>query len=126
MTLVKEADKFFYKADGFDEAVIGIAERCGDLEQVIAYDAEKCIDILMAQGMDEGDAIEFFNFNVAGAYVGPRTPVFIFKHSLEDIESYYECVISVSLAGARFKRCCVGQDGQRLVSPVVVPRSYTV
>ena len=90
MTLVKEADKFFYKADGFDEAVIGIAERCGDLEQVIAYDAEKCIDILMAQGMDEGDAIEFFNFNVAGAYVGPRTPVFIFKNSLEDIESYYE------------------------------------
>ena len=90
MTLVKEADKFFYKADGFDKAVIGIAERCGDLEQVIAYDAEKCIDILMAQGMDEGDAIEFFNFNVAGAYVGPRTTVFIFKHSLEDIESYYE------------------------------------
>jgi hypothetical protein len=90
MTLVKEADKFFYKADGFDEAVIGIAERCGDLDQVIAYDAEKCIDILMAQGMDEGDAIEFFNFNVAGAYVGPRTPVFIFKHSLKDIESYYE------------------------------------
>ena len=47
MTLVKEADKFFYKADGFDEAVIGIAERCGDLDQVIAYDggADVCTAI---------------------------------------------------------------------------------
>ena len=90
MTLVKEAGKFFYKAEGFDEAVIGIAERCGDLQQVIAYDADKCLDILVAQGMEEHEAIDYFNYNVAGAYVVERTPVFIFRHSLEDIESYYE------------------------------------
>ena len=89
MTLIREANKFFYKADGFDEAVIGIAERCGS-EQVIAYDAEKCLDILMAQGMEEHEAIDYFNYNVAGAHVGDRTPVFIFRHSIEDIEAYYE------------------------------------
>ena len=64
-------------ADGFDDAILGICERAGSLDAV-AYDANKCIDILMERdGMGYEEAVEYFAFNVAGGYVGDRTPVFI-------------------------------------------------
>ncbi len=65
-------------ADGFEEAYIGNIERCGMLP-VACYDVEKCLEILMNQGMDREEAEEFFNFNVLGSYVGPRTPYFLYK-----------------------------------------------
>ena len=43
------------RADGFDEAIIGIGNRCGQLD-ILAYDVNKCIKILMAQGMTEEEA----------------------------------------------------------------------
>jgi hypothetical protein len=43
----------------------------------VACDMEKVIDILMADGMDETEAIEFFEFNTLGAWMGDLTPIFI-------------------------------------------------
>ena len=73
-------------ADGFDEAVIGMWERFGNTP-VVAYDRDKCIEILMdefAQDTDDDEeedlstrAIEYFDYNVMGAYVGEFTPVFL-------------------------------------------------
>jgi hypothetical protein len=71
-------------ADGFEDAIVGICERFGAVP-VVAYDREKCIEILAAQFMeDEEDdedaytsAVEYFDFNVAGSYVGDGTPVFL-------------------------------------------------
>jgi hypothetical protein len=40
------------------------------------YSTKKCIEIL-ARDMGEENAVEYFDFNVAGAYVGPQTPIFI-------------------------------------------------
>ena len=62
-------------ADGFDDAIIGIAERIG-MEPVVAYDINKIIEIL-ARDMPKEDAFEYFEFNILGAYMGERTPVFI-------------------------------------------------
>jgi hypothetical protein len=31
----------------------------------------------MAEGMDEEQAQEYFSYNIAGAYVGEQTPVFL-------------------------------------------------
>jgi hypothetical protein len=62
-------------ADGFDEAIIGVAERIG-MEPVVAYDTDKIIEIL-SRDMTEEEAIEYFEFNILGAYMGERTPVFI-------------------------------------------------
>lgn len=62
--------------DGFDDAIIGMAERCGQ-EPVVAYDVDKIIDLLMKDGMDYDEAVEYFEFNIAGAYVGPETPMLI-------------------------------------------------
>jgi len=59
-------------ADGFDEAVIGIDEGSGR----IIYSVGKCIEILMVeQEMGLEESLEFFNFNVKGAYVGEKTPI---------------------------------------------------
>jgi hypothetical protein len=60
-------------ADGFDAAIIGITEAC---EPVVVYDWDKCVELLR-KDMPEEDAIEHMSFNVTGAYVGPRTPLFI-------------------------------------------------
>lgn len=66
------------KADGFDDCIIGLAERCG-LENVLAYDAKKIFAKLVKQGMTEEEAVEYFYFNISGAYVGEGTPVFIHR-----------------------------------------------
>lgn len=61
----------------FDRAICGLAEQAGGM-MVVAYDSDKCIDALVdVNGWDRDEAIEWFEFNTAGAYVGPGTPVFI-------------------------------------------------
>lgn len=66
-------------ADGFEDALIGVAERI-NLGPVAAYDVEKIISILIKRdGMDEGEAYEFFEFNIKGAWMGEFTPVYIYK-----------------------------------------------
>jgi len=63
-------DEEILKADGFDDAVIGIDE--GSMRLV--YSVSKCIEILM-EDMSEEDAMEHFSYNVSGAYVGEKTPI---------------------------------------------------
>ena len=67
------------KADGFDEAIIGVVQRIG--VQAICYDEDKVIEILM-RDMSEEEAIEYFEFNIAGAWVGESTPFFLQKMDL--------------------------------------------
>lgn len=62
----------FLKADGLDDAIIGVWS-----EGRLVYSVDKVIDILMAQDMTEQEAIEFYEFNIECAYVGERTPIFI-------------------------------------------------
>lgn len=58
------------KADGFDEAIIGIETN----EMRLIYSVSKCIQIL-CRDMEEEEAVEFFDFNVRGSYVGDKTPI---------------------------------------------------
>jgi hypothetical protein len=75
--LISEWNEEALMADGFDEAILGISQRVG-MEDVVAYDRDKCISVLMDRdGMSWEDAVEYFEFNVAGAYLGENTPVFI-------------------------------------------------
>ena len=61
-------------ADGFDEALIG----CSYGANVVAvYDIDRMLEILVAEGMDYNDAVEHLDFNVVGAYVGEKTPLYI-------------------------------------------------
>ena len=61
-------------ADGFSEALIGMGNRF--TFDVAVYDYNKCIEIL-ARDMSQEEAVEYFEFNVSGAYVGEHTPVFV-------------------------------------------------
>lgn len=63
----------FLKADGFDAAIIGIDQ---DGERLI-YDSNSVVQVLINEGMDEEDAWDYFYYNIAGAYVGENTPLFI-------------------------------------------------
>ena len=78
-------------ADGFDEAILGIARQFTSMEAV-AYDREKCIEILCkaGPGMAREEAEEFFQFNTEGAWVGPHTPVFVEMMTKEQIDEYAE------------------------------------
>lgn len=67
-------DENILKADGFDGAVIGYCIDRGEFRLV--YSEDKCIDILM-RDMSEIDAIEYFDYNVSGSYVGPKTPIWV-------------------------------------------------
>tara|TARA_R100000995_G_scaffold66643_1_gene35389 strand:+ start:2245 stop:2487 length:243 start_codon:yes stop_codon:yes gene_type:complete len=60
----------FLKADGFDDAVIGVEEN----EMRLIYSVAKCIEILKIE-MTEEDALEHFTYNVSGSYVGEKTPI---------------------------------------------------
>jgi hypothetical protein len=60
----------------FDSAIVGLAERIN--LSVVAYDRQLVIKALMADsGMDRDEAVEFYEFNIAGAWMGEGTPVFL-------------------------------------------------
>jgi len=59
-------------ADGFDEAIIGVTTK-----GLVVYDYDKCVEVLMKEGMEEIEAVEHLEFNVVGAYMGEGTPIFI-------------------------------------------------
>lgn len=66
------SDEDILKADGFDNAIIGVDDSFGDIRLI--YSVSKCIEIL-SEDMDEEEAVEFFDFNVKGSYVGVNTPI---------------------------------------------------
>lgn len=64
-------DEEFLSADGFDDAIIGV----DSLSMRLIYSVEKCIECLMKDGMSDEEAIEYFEYNTRGAYVGEKTPI---------------------------------------------------
>jgi len=63
-------------ADGFDDAIMGIVERYG-MNPVVLYNKDKCLKILQNRdGMSESEAIDFYYYNIVGAYMGEHTPCF--------------------------------------------------
>ena len=66
----------------YEDAIIGIAHRFG-AEPIVAYDYVKVLESLAEQFKQEGsndpyiDALEFFNHNIIGSWVGDKTPIFI-------------------------------------------------
>lgn len=63
-------------ADGYDEAILGRGSRCGQPD-VAVYDSEKIVGILVRDGMTHEEAVEYFDFNIIGAWMGDQTPIFV-------------------------------------------------
>ena len=64
-------------ADGLEQAFVGLVVRFNVLDPIACYDYDKVIAGYMEDGMTEEDAIDYFEYNVIGAWVGERTPCFI-------------------------------------------------
>ena len=72
---IAKLDPKILLADGFDDALIGITYR--DDELVALYDTDKIIQILIDEhDMLFEDAVEYFSYNIEGAYMGKKTPVY--------------------------------------------------
>jgi len=64
-------------ADGFDDALVGVGWAF-DKSPSAVYDREECIKILMRDNKwKREDAEEYFGYNVEGAFVGDKTPIFL-------------------------------------------------
>ena len=62
-------------ATGFNDAIIGI-DRHSDR---IIYSVREVIKILMTRdGMTEEDAMEYYDYNVEGSWVGDQTPIWCY------------------------------------------------
>ena len=64
-------------ADGFNGAIIGIDEK----SMRLIYSVKKCIEILIITDLiTEEEAIEHFEFNIAGSHMGEKTPIWCYDN----------------------------------------------
>jgi hypothetical protein len=80
--LISQVDESALFIDGQDDAIVGIGERCGQPTMVV-YDRNLLHAGFVAQGMTEEEASEWIDYNIAGAWIGPNTPLLLTK--LEDM-----------------------------------------
>lgn len=65
--------------DGFDDAIVGVGEVCGN-PPVVVYDGAKIHDILTERfDGDEQAARDFYGHNIAGTFFGSGMPVLLTK-----------------------------------------------
>jgi hypothetical protein len=74
MDITDDTDLVF--AEGYDKAIMGIVYRDG--VPLVVYDTNAILRILCKRDeMWLEEAEEFFYYNIQGAFVGPRTPLFL-------------------------------------------------
>lgn len=64
------------KMNDFNDCIAGVVERCGQ-PSIMCYDKTKVINKLVEDGMPLCEAVEYYDFNQAGAWVGELTPCYI-------------------------------------------------
>ena len=63
-------------ADGYDDAIVGVA--VGFDNPKVVYDVQKMIEICMENSnISYDEAEEWLEFNTFGAYVGTDTPIYM-------------------------------------------------
>ena len=77
--LIAEVNPDALLADGLNEAIVGYGGQ-HPMIPVAVYDYDKCVEIFMRDNdWDWEGAIEWMEFNVVQAYLGPGTPIFMNK-----------------------------------------------
>ena len=77
------------KWDGFDNAIIGVGERC-TTDSMIVYDYDKMVKVLVTRDdMSYEEAEEYIDFNIVGAWIGDTTPIIVTKKNIKEIEEEY-------------------------------------
>lgn len=76
-----------YTLVGFDDCIVGIAQKVGRSDSV-AYSRTKIIEKL-CKYMEYDEAVEHFDYNILGSFIGNEMPVFITEMDREDIDTFY-------------------------------------
>jgi hypothetical protein len=90
------AGTIFY--DEFDAAFIGFGWQF-NIGPVAIYREDRVLEILMDRGLDEEEALDHYSFNVTGAYVGERTPIFMTHHDDVGVEEIQKRAAGAELSG---------------------------
>jgi hypothetical protein len=71
--------------DGMDDALIGWASPMNS-PTVAVYDYNLLVEVVMHRdGLAEDEAVEYVDFNVVGAYMGPSTPIVMYRPDWVDV-----------------------------------------
>jgi hypothetical protein len=74
------------KADGFDNAILGVTT-LPDGTEVMVYDKRRCIQIIMfTLGFDYNESIGFFEFNIRLPDLGESAPLYVEPYFEEDYD----------------------------------------
>jgi len=74
---IKEQAEGAIILDGLDDAIIGMAEEFGNGPRIV-YSKSKIFEILKERdGMDEIEAVEFYEFNILGLFASPQNAIFL-------------------------------------------------
>jgi hypothetical protein len=74
---LKAMDESALLMDGFDEAIIGFSQRINE-PLLAVYSWQKMMDTLIIRdGMEYEEAMEYIDFNCLGAWVGEQTPIIV-------------------------------------------------
>lgn len=68
---------FLDPPESFDDCILGVSQNCAG-DTYVAYSYMKCIEKLK-EDMSEDEAIEYFDYNIIGSYVGEHSPCFIYE-----------------------------------------------
>ena len=83
-----ETDEEIMLMDGFEDAFIGFSRRCGQ-PTLATYSWKEMIRVLVeSEGMDEEEAVEYIEYNCAGAWMGELTPVILYEHEDPFLENW--------------------------------------
>ena len=67
----------FLSEEYYDKCVVGVVEMFGR-PPLVCYDKQMVLDTLVEHGIENPEeALEYFEFNIIGAWVGESTPVFL-------------------------------------------------
>jgi hypothetical protein len=61
---------------GFEDCIVGVGERYGG-PPVAVLDVAKMLAKMEKEGMTHDEALEYFEYNILGAYVGEESPVYL-------------------------------------------------
>ena len=103
-TFVAEHNERALFLTGHDNAIMGVGQRCGQLALAV-YDNAVIRANLMEEGMDETDAIEFFDFNILGAWHGEHTPIL-----MEPVEGMMDMIHRLKLENKELRERLVRRE----------------
>jgi hypothetical protein len=65
--------------DGLNDCIVGTTQNHLN-EQVLVYSVDKILSVLeVRDSMEEECAMEYFSYNILGAYLGDTTPMYLFN-----------------------------------------------